>query len=107
MIARDFLDICVAISIGLLIFSLILCSFRIARGPTLPDRVLGLDMLTSVGIGYVAVIALRTGFQFYVDIAIALALVGFLATVALARFILQRWSIQRSKDEGEAKELMR
>lgn len=107
MTAREFLDICVMISVGLLILSLVLCSLRIARGPTLPDRVLGLDMLTSVGIGYVAVIAVRTGFQFYVDIAIALALVGFLATVALARFILQRWSIESSRDESEGQELMR
>jgi len=107
MSGAGFLDLCIMIAFGALTLALILCAFRIARGPTLPDRVLALDMLTTVGIGYVAVIAIRTGFQFYVDIAIALALVGFLATVALARFILQRWSIQKSKDENDATEAMR
>jgi multicomponent Na+:H+ antiporter subunit F len=63
---------------------------RIIRGPTLPDRVLGLDMLVAIAIGFIAVIAIKTGFNLYIDIGIALGLVGFLATVAFARFILTR-----------------
>jgi multicomponent Na+:H+ antiporter subunit F len=43
-----------------------------------------------IAIGFIAVIAIRTGFNLYVDIAVALCLVGFLATVAFARFILSR-----------------
>ncbi len=61
---------------------------RVILGPSLPDRVVALDMLTAIAIGFIAVIALKTGFHLYIDIAIALGLVGFLATVALARFIL-------------------
>ena len=64
--------------------------WRVIRGPTLPDRVLGLDALVSIAIGFIATIGIRTGFALYVDIAIALGLVGFLATVALARFIHMR-----------------
>ena len=64
--------------------------WRIIRGPTLPDRVLGLDALVSIAIGFIATVGIRTGFALYVDIAIALGLVGFLATVALARFIHMR-----------------
>ena len=63
-------------------------------GPTLPDRVLALDMLVAIAIGFIAVLGIRTGQTLYVDIAIALGLVGFLATVAFARFILQRRSIR-------------
>ena len=37
--------------------------------------------------GFIALIAIRTGFTLYIDIAISLGLVGFLATVAFARFI--------------------
>ena len=47
-------------------------------------------MLVAVAIGFIAVIAIRSGFNLYIDIAIALSLVGFLATVAFARFILAR-----------------
>ncbi|MBZ7920881.1 cation:proton antiporter [Ensifer adhaerens] len=75
----------IALSVALLI-----TVWRIIRGPTLPDRVLGLDMLVAIAIGLIAVVAIRTGFNLYIDIAIALGLVGFLATVAFARFILAR-----------------
>jgi multicomponent Na+:H+ antiporter subunit F len=63
---------------------------RVVIGPTLPDRVVALDMLVGIVIGFIALIAIRTGFTLYIDIAISLGLVGFLATVAFARFILAR-----------------
>ncbi|WP_320199210.1 cation:proton antiporter [Agrobacterium sp. rho-13.3] len=74
----------------------LLTVYRVVKGPTLPDRVIALDMLVGIAIGFIAVIAIRTGFDLYVDIAIALCLVGFLATVAFARFILSR-----QPDEGD------
>lgn len=61
---------------------------RVVRGPSLPDRVVALDMLVAIAIGFIAVIALKTGFHLYIDIAMALGLVGFLATIAFARFVL-------------------
>lgn len=72
----------------ILSIALLLCVYRVIKGPTLPDRVVALDMLVAVAIGLIAAIGIHTGFTLYVDIAIALALVGFLATVAFARFIL-------------------
>ncbi len=66
----------------------LLTVWRVVRGPTLPDRVVALDMLVGIVIGFIALIAIRTGFTLYIDIAISLGLVGFLATVAFARFIL-------------------
>lgn len=74
----------------LLSVALLVTVWRIIRGPTLPDRVVGLDMLVAIAIGLIAVVAIRTGFNLYIDIAIALGLVGFLATVAFARFVLAR-----------------
>jgi len=56
--------------------------------------VLALDTLTVVAIGFIAVLGLGTGQTLYVDIAIALGLTAFLATVALARFILRRKTIE-------------
>ncbi len=50
-------------------------------------------MLTGIAIGFIAVIAVKTGFSLYIDIAISLGLVGFLATVAFARFVLSRGNI--------------
>ena len=88
--ARGFFGGALTISLILLAIAFLLTTVRIVLGPTLPDRVLGLDMLTSVAIGFIAVIGIDTGFTLYVDVAIALGLVGFLATVAFARFIMAR-----------------
>jgi multicomponent Na+:H+ antiporter subunit F len=63
---------------------------RIIRGPTLPDRILGLDMLSLLGIGAIGAFALRTGLYLYLDLAIALALVAFVATIAFARYLISR-----------------
>lgn len=81
-----------ATSLALVLLSagLLATVIRIIRGPTLPDRIVGLDMLVAIAIGLIAAVAIRTGVDLYVDIAIALGLVGFLATVAFARFVLTR-----------------
>ncbi|NJR13692.1 MAG: cation:proton antiporter [Phyllobacteriaceae bacterium] len=86
------------LALGLLTLSFLITVWRVIKGPTLPDRVLALDMLVAVAIGFTAVIAVRTGFALYVDVAIALGLVGFLATVAFARFVLQRRRSQHDTD---------
>ncbi|PZU74033.1 MAG: cation:proton antiporter [Rhizobium sp.] len=78
----------------------LLTVYRVVVGPTLPDRIVALDMLVGIAIGFIAVIAIRTGFNLYVDIAIALGLVGFLATVAFARFVLSRGPDGRRGPKG-------
>lgn len=99
MAAQAVLDLSITIALVLLSASFLLTMYRIIRGPTLPDRVLGLDMLVAVAIGYIAVIGIKTGYTLYVDIAIALGLVGFLATIAFARFIMVRGQAGEKGDE--------
>lgn len=83
--------------------ALLLTVWRVVAGPTLPDRILALDMLTGIAIGFIAVIAVKTGFSLYIDIAISLGLVGFLATVSFARFVLSRGSVKSSPSAPTAK----
>lgn len=90
MIAAGFLDFCLVVALGLLIVAFLMVVVRIVLGPTLPDRIAALDMLVAIGIGFIATIGIKSGFYLYIDIAIALSLVGFLATVAFARFVLTR-----------------
>ena len=87
---ESFLDFAGMAALVILSLSLLLAVLRVVVGPSLPDRVVGLDMLVAVAIGFIAVIGIRTGYTLYLDIAIALGLVGFLATVAFARFVLSR-----------------
>ncbi|AVA20816.1 MULTISPECIES: cation:proton antiporter [unclassified Rhizobium] len=88
MIAASIVSAAAMVSLVILSLAFLFTVFRVVIGPTLPDRVLALDMLVAVAIGFIAVIAIKTGFTLYIDIAISLGLVGFLATVAFARFIL-------------------
>ena len=88
--SADFLNICVHVSLALLSVSFLLIVIRTVKGPTLPDRIVALDMLVAVGIGFLAVFGVLTEYYLYIDVAITLGLVGFLATVAFARFVLNR-----------------
>lgn len=63
---------------------------RIIRGPTLADRILGLDTITILAVSVIGLFAATTGLTLYADIAIAVALVGFLSTAAFARYLLSR-----------------
>ena len=78
------------IALGLLLLGMLLAVIRLIRGPNFGDRILALDMITVLATGFIAGIAVLTGFSLYIDIAIALALVGFLSTVALARYLMSR-----------------
>ena len=79
-----------SITFVLLTLALLLTVVRLIRGPTLADRILALDVITVLAIGYVATFAIRTGFTLYLDIAIALSLLSFLSTVALARYLMRQ-----------------
>nr|WP_295891429.1 cation:proton antiporter [uncultured Devosia sp.] len=88
MTPADLLHWSTLIALVLLGLALLVSVIRIIIGPTLADRVLALDLMTVVAMGFVGAIAIRTGQMLYLDIAIALALLGFLATIAFARYVL-------------------
>ncbi len=99
MSESDFFDLSIIIAFWLMIAASLLTFARLVLGPTLPDRVLSLDMLMTLAIGFIAIFTLLTGVYAYLDMAIALGLVGFLATIAFARFILNQASCPEIIDE--------
>ncbi len=103
MTGETFLYYCVMAALVLLSLSFLLTVYRVLKGPTLPDRVLALDMLVVVAIGFMAAIGIKTGFASTVDIAIALGLVGFLATIAFARFTISHGNGETDANERSAK----
>ena len=84
-----FLDAVVAVSLGVLSLALGLALLRLVRGPTLPDRVVALELVATIFVGVVAVYSIASRQPVFLDVAIVLALVGFLGAVAFARFISQ------------------
>lgn len=71
----------------LLALAAVAAGTRIVRGPSDADRVIGLDMLGLLGVAAAGLAALVSGSTAFVDVALGVALVGFLATVAFAGYI--------------------
>ncbi len=70
-----------------LLLSSFLCLYRIGRGPTAPDRAVALDILGTLIVGFCCVYGLIRGRDFYMNIALAWALVSFIGTIALAKYL--------------------
>lgn len=101
--ASGFLHIAIMATLAILSLAFAIAVWRVLRGPTLPDRIVALDTLVVVAIGFIAAIGMKTGFALYIDIAIALGLVGFLATVAFARFVLSsQGRMQKESDAADS-----
>lgn len=75
--------------------SILLVFYRFFKGPTISDRVVAVDLLVTIGIGIIAVYSILSHQSTFLDIALILALIGFLATVAYS-FYIQKG---KSKDE--------
>ena len=104
MTAIGFLDLCVYIGFVMVMAALVVGFIRLALGPSLADRVVALDMMTITIIVFCGLYAIYTGDASFLDVAIVLALIGFLATVALARYAERRY--ERDKATGpDAKEM--
>jgi multicomponent Na+:H+ antiporter subunit F len=68
----------------------VLCLARLLRPGSLPDRIVALDTLLVVIVSGIAVHAARTGEGLYLDVLVVAALLGFVSTVTVARFIERR-----------------
>ena len=65
-----------------------MCLYRIARGPTAPDRTVAIDVLGTLVVGFVALLTALTGKAFLLNVALVWALISFVGTLALARYLL-------------------
>lgn len=101
MMENIYLDYATLIAQFLLMVAFILLTIRLIIGPTLSDRILCLDMFVTLGIGFIVIFAIRTQQFAYIDVAIALGLTGFLATVAFARYILWQGQNQMQLDDKQ------
>jgi multicomponent Na+:H+ antiporter subunit F len=67
--------------------ALLLAVVRLVRGPTLPDRIVAMDLVGVLVVGLIVVLAASTGVRATLDAAIVIALVGFVGTVAYATYV--------------------
>ena len=97
----DILEIAVDLSFILVMLGVVFAFVRLVIGPTLSDRVETLDLMTVLLVRFCGLYAVFSDDTAFIDVAIVLALVGFLATVALARFVERRKARAIAPEHGE------
>lgn len=73
--------------IPVLIGAVILAFVRLLRGPNIPDRVIALDLMVTTGIGIISAYAILTNQSVLLDVALVIALLSFLGTIAFAYYV--------------------
>ena len=83
------LNIALIISFAVVILAQILCVVRLVIGPGMADRILALDTMVVNAIALIVLLGIAQGTQLYFEAALIIAMLGFVSTVALARFLLR------------------
>lgn len=79
----DLLAILLYIQIALAVF----CLFRVIRGPSIADRMVGIDIFGILVVGICAILAIQTQRSFILDIGIAWIILSFIGTLTLAKYL--------------------
>ena len=88
----------VDIAFALVLIGVAFAFARLVAGPTMADRIVALDLVTVQAVAFMGLLCLGTGEAAFLDVAIAIALVGFLGTVAFARYV-ERVAARSSESE--------
>ena len=67
--------------------ALLFAVVRLVKGPTLPDRIVAMDLIGVLVVSLIVVLAASTGVRATLDAAIVIALIGFVGTVAYATYV--------------------
>lgn len=90
MTGTAFLNAASTVAAAAILVAMLGVSWRLIKGPTAADRIVALDMLGILMVAFAGVFAVRAGETAFLDVALALALVAFLGTVAFARYLERR-----------------
>ncbi|HPG33299.1 MAG: hypothetical protein H6541_13555 [Lentimicrobiaceae bacterium] len=75
----------------MLALALLLSLFRLIKGPTMPDRIVALDLTAALCMGFAIIYAVDTNQERYLDITAIVALVIFIGTVAFATYLKKKY----------------
>ena len=87
--ADGLFEIALIIALIALAAGQILSMARLVIGTTVADRILALDTMVINALGLIVVLGIYQGVKVYFEVALLVAMLGFVSTVALARFILR------------------
>ncbi len=75
------------VALPLLVLAVLLAVVRLVRGPSVPDRVVALDLIATLVMGIMGIYAIATDEAVLLDLVVVLALLSFMGTVAFARYV--------------------
>lgn len=79
----------ILIAFALLFLAILLGLYRLARGPTVLDRVLAFDLITTCAVGMIVLLSIRWQTPLFLELILVFALLGFLTTVAFVSHLRQ------------------
>lgn len=82
-------EVAVIVAFCALALGQILSMIRLVLGPTSGDRILALDTMVINAIGLIIMLGIHQGREIYFEVSLLVAMLGFVSTVALARFLLR------------------
>ena len=78
----------------------LLCLVRAIQGPSIPDRIVSINMISTITIAMICILAIRQSQGYLVDVALIYALIGFLAVVVLCKVYMGIALEKREKQKG-------
>ncbi|QIE47139.1 K+/H+ antiporter subunit F [Pseudohalocynthiibacter aestuariivivens] len=88
-VAADFMNVALIIAFVSVAVAQILSMIRLVIGPSTGDRILALDTMVVNAIGLIVLLGISQGTSIYFEVALIIAMLGFVSTVAYARFVLR------------------
>lgn len=88
---------------GILALSAVVSLYRVVFGPTPADRVIAIDLLTVLLVGLVAVVAVTHSVFAILDVALAVAIMAFIATIGFARYLERSQILPETAEAPEPK----
>ncbi|MCZ7471064.1 K+/H+ antiporter subunit F [Agrobacterium sp. O3.4] len=89
MLSADIIYWSATLAQGMLLLAMVFAAYRLIKGPRAQDRVMAIDTIYNIGILQALVLAIKTGNALYLPFILILAILGFVSTVALAKFLMR------------------
>ncbi|MCZ7465360.1 K+/H+ antiporter subunit F [Agrobacterium rhizogenes] len=89
MLSADIIYWSATLAQGMLLLAMAFAAYRLIKGPRAQDRVMAIDTIYNIGILQALVLAIKTGNALYLPFILILAILGFVSTVALAKFLMR------------------
>jgi multisubunit Na+/H+ antiporter MnhF subunit len=81
------IEVVTTLAVLILVLCIVMAAYRVFAGPSQPDRVIALEVIGTNVVGLIVVLGIKSGSRVYVEAALVIALLSFLGTVSLAKYV--------------------